>query len=566
MNNDKDNAADSVAGIPRYLKHKVCSGTYDLKVTSYAGYINVDRPKENSLYYWFFESQASKGANLSDVPLVIWLNGGPGASSLAGLFLENGPFLLKDTGDNQAEIIANKNGWNLKTHLMYWDQPVGTGFSYTGTRSYAQSEEELSEQFFNALQGFFHLHPDYRACDLYLTGESYAGKYIPNMAKMIDERNESLPDDQKINLKGLALGDGWMDPPLQTKLQVDYGYEMGFVDSLQRSVAGTLYQEYCDAMDRKDMTAAFNLGNNVSNMVLSCGGNPDIYDVRRWSDLPIQNLMDYLACDMVKNAIHAKGDWQFADACSIVADKLISDLEAPVADLFPELIKKHRMLFYTGNFDMSCGFAGTEEILQSWNYEKKWTGLVRKVWTEEQPAGTGDLPPTLGYVKGVGNLSQVVIPDSGHQVPVSKPMVSLRMINNWVFKQEFTGYLPVTVQAKVKWLDTGISIPRGVKTTVRYLSGTWTANPATGFVDADGNSRLKAKPQYALPGENEGALCGRVGKSGQVFLIGKEEEIGDDPTGNLFLCINDDLDSVYGAGLADNEGSVTAAVITDVGA
>ena len=564
MENENNNADDRVVAIPRYLKDNACSGTYNLQVTSYAGYINVDQIKENYLYYWFFESRATGQTDVSAIPLVIWLNGGPGASSLAGLFLENGPFLLKDTGENQAEIAENESGWNQKVHLMYWDQPVGTGFSYTGTESYAQSEKELSEQFFNALQGFFELHRDYRDCDLYITGESYAGKYIPNMAKMIKDKNESLPDDQKINLKGLALGDGWMYPRLQTKLQVDYGYEMGFVDTLQKSTAETLYREYCDAMDRKDMTAAFNLGNNVSNMVLSCAGNPDIYDVRRWNDLPIKNLKDYLSCDNVKKAIYAKGDWQFADASSIVADNLMDDLETDVTGLFPELIKKYRMLFYTGNFDMSCGYSGTEQILQSWNYEKKWTGLIRKVWTKEQPAGTGDLPPTLGYVNDLNNLSQVVIPDSGHQVPVSKPIASLLMINNWVFKQEFNGYLPTTVQAKIKWVDTGIAISEDVKTTVRYLSGTWTANPETRFVDAGGNSKLKAKTGYPLPGANEGALCGKVGESGDVFLIDKENDIPNGLSGNLFLCINDDLDGIYGAGFADNEGSVTVAVITDV--
>lgn len=561
MVKNEDNATDLVTAIPQNLEGKVCSGTYNLKVTSYAGTINVDRQKENNLYYWFFESLTSNPTNLTDIPVVIWLNGGPGASSLAGLFLENGPFLLKDTGDNKAQITDNENGWNQKTHLMYWDQPVGTGFSYTGTDSYAKSEDELSEQFFNALQGFFALHPDYRACDLYLTGESYAGKYIPNMAKMIKDKNESLSDNQKINLKGLALGDGWMYPQLQTNLQVDYGYEMGFIDTLQKNTAETLYQEYSDAMDRKDMTAAFNLGNNVSKLILYCGGNPDIYDVRRWSDLPIQNLKDYLACDNVKNAIHAKVDWQFADANSTVADNLMDDLEADVTALFPELIEEYRMLFYTGNFDMSCGYTGTEQILQSWNYEQKWRGLIRKVWTMEQPAGTGDLPLTLGFVKGIDGLSQIVIPDSGHQVPVSKPMVSLLMINNWIFKQEYTGYLPTTVQAKIKWVDTGIAISEDVKTTVRYLSGTWSANPETGFVDADGKTDLIAKDGYTLPGANEGALCGRVGPTGDVFLIGKKNDISNGLSGNLFLCINDDLSGQYGKGFADNEGSVTVAVI-----
>jgi len=562
MENISKNYSDIVTAIPKKLIGNVCSETFNLDVTSFAGYIKVDEKKENHLFYWFFESQVADEKDIADIPLIIWLNGGPGASSLAGLFLENGPFQLVDEGNNRAQIVPNENAWNKQTHLMYWDQPVGTGFSSTGTGSYAKSEQELSEQFFIALQGFFDLHEKYRACDLYITGESYAGKYIPNMAKMIGKKNAALPDDRKINLKGLAIGDGWMNPRLQTKLQINYGYEMGLIDTWQKEMAEKLYVDYCEAMDNQDANAAFNLGNNISNMILNCGGNPDIYDVRRWSDLPVANLKAYLGCDNVKQAIHAMGDWQFADADSVVADNLIDDLETDVTGLFPDLIENYKMLFYTGNFDMSCGYTGTEQILQNGNY-KQWADVKRLVWTLQQPSGTDDLPQTLGYVSCLDMLSQVVIPDSGHQVPVSKPMVSLLMIDNWIYNRTFTGYVPVTVQAKTRWENTGVVVSGDVETTVRSLSGTWTANPENGFVDAAGDSDFKAKAGYTLPGQNEGALCGKIGEAGEVFLIGRECIVPTGLSGNLYLCINDDLNGIYGAGFTDNKGSVTAAVIFD---
>ena len=85
---------DVVKSIPASLD---CSGTYNLDVISYAGLVVVDELKKNDLFYWFFQSQSAKGGgNIGDIPLVIWLNGGPGASSLAGLFLENGPFNIND--------------------------------------------------------------------------------------------------------------------------------------------------------------------------------------------------------------------------------------------------------------------------------------------------------------------------------------------------------------------------------------------------------------------------------------------------------------------------------------
>jgi len=412
-----ENDKDLVKSIPLDLKDNICSGTYNIDVVSYAGYINVDAAKKNYLYYWFFQSRSADKCDIGSIPLVIWLNGGPGASSLAGLFLENGPFLIEDHGNGQAKIVKNANSWNEKFHLMYWDQPVGSGFSYTDTGGYATSEKELSEQFFNGLQGFLYLHPEYRTCDLYITGESYAGKYIPNMAKTITEMNEPLPGDKKIKLKGLGIGDGWMYPKLQTRLQIDYGYEMGFVDTRQRKEVKAMYEDFCKALDAGDMSAAFNLGSNVSDTVLNCGGNPDIYDVRRWHDLPIANLRNYLSCENVKSAIHAQGTWQFADASGPVSQNLINDMMADVTGLFPLLVKQYRMLFYTGNFDMSCGFTGTEQILQTMDY-KGWTNLRRKVWTDVPLAIGTDVPQSLGYIKGIDNLSQGVIPTRDIRSPL----------------------------------------------------------------------------------------------------------------------------------------------------
>lgn len=90
--------------------------------------------------------------------------------------------------------------------------------------------------------------------------------------------------------------------------------------------------------------------------------------------------------------------------------------------------------------------------------------------------------------------------------------------------------------------------------------GQWTANPATGMVGAAGNPRLIAKPGYALPGQPEGALIGRIGNSGVPFLVGNQVQLPRGQQGELQLCINDDLDGRYGAGLSDNLGSLSVEV------
>jgi len=101
--------------------------------------------------------------------------------------------------------------------------------------------------------------------------------------------------------------------------------------------------------------------------------------------------------------------------------------------------KPLRVLLYTGNLDMSCGVRGTDYILYNlkWNHKEDWQGLRREVWAE--PRGN-----TKGFIKSCANLTQIVIPCSGHLVPVSQPEVSLEMINNFVFEREFPSYDPLS--------------------------------------------------------------------------------------------------------------------------
>lgn len=118
----------------------------------------------------------------------------------------------------------------------------------------------------------------------------------------------------------------------------------------------------------------------------------------------------------------------------------------------------------------------------------------------------------------------------------------------------------VQVQANQPWQGTGVQINGPSPRLVRYVSGLWFASPAGGRVDGNGSPGLIAKPGYTLPGASEGALIGRIGSSGQPFLIGDLAQIPAGQQGELQLCINDDLEGRYGVGLADNQGALTVQV------
>ncbi len=422
---------DWVPSIPANLAN---TGRVELDVQSHAGRIHISGINAD-YFYWFFESRTAKtSSDSTQIPIVIWLNGGPGASSLVGLFLENGPFRFQEKN-----VVINPFSWNEKVHLMYWDQPVGTGYT-TGER-YAKDEEEVGDFFYKALIGFFDKHKEYIGSPIYLAGEGYAGKYISFISSQIQKKG-------LLNLKGIAIGDGWVKPKVQIERQITYGYEMGFLDTNQFHELEDRYVAFCEKLEELESLPSVSVnqwkrvveyGNSITVDILKCSGNTDTYDVRRWSEISLDTLTRYLNMPSVKESLHVPYSikWKCSDDSGPVYENLISDNMIDVPNtLFTELLKKYKILFYSGNFDMSTAYTGTEIMLKHLNYEKVWLNQQRKVWGYKNGL-------TKGYYKSYKNLTQVIIPGSGHMVLTDKPEVSREMLYNWIFSEKFPCYYPM---------------------------------------------------------------------------------------------------------------------------
>ena len=113
----------------------------------------------------------------------------------------NGPFLFD--GDS-TDIVRNPNSWTKLGHVLYVDQPVGTGFS-TASKPYpVKTQERVTDDFYKWLKSFLLNFPHLRSKNVHLIGESYAGIYIPYFAAAIAENQNSF----HINLRSMSLGDG----------------------------------------------------------------------------------------------------------------------------------------------------------------------------------------------------------------------------------------------------------------------------------------------------------------------------------------------------------------------
>ena len=143
------------------------------------------------IHYWYAASE------LKEAPVVLWLNGGPGSSSILGFLQENGPLLMNSTGG----FMENPWSWTKVAHLFVIESPIGVGYSYCAAQKKgkvcANTDKFTASTARAALVDFFtNKFPELASQDFFITGESYAGVYIPTLAKEILDHS-SLNLDRK---------------------------------------------------------------------------------------------------------------------------------------------------------------------------------------------------------------------------------------------------------------------------------------------------------------------------------------------------------------------------------
>ena len=201
---------DEVTSLPGFENEDLC-------FKHYAGYLPTDLSKQSNgknLFYWYTEAVSDP----STKPLILWLNGGPGCSSLGGMFGELGPFVV----DQEQNVTLNPFSFNKIANVIFIEQPAGVGFSYPNVPA---NDTTTSTDTVMALRQFLSMHPELEGRPFYVMGESYGGHYVPNTAKAIQESNANFPSDSKerINLIGFAVGNGYTDWQLDFNANVPNG-------------------------------------------------------------------------------------------------------------------------------------------------------------------------------------------------------------------------------------------------------------------------------------------------------------------------------------------------------
>ena len=183
----------------------------------YSGYLNT-KISGNDLFYLYAPSQNDP----DNAPIMLWLNGGPGCSSLFGFLGEIGPV----TADNfVGEFTKNPFSWNTNANLLAIEQPAGVGFSKTIDKKFTWNDDVTAENLLAGIKDFLHAFK-LEEKEFYISGESYAGVYIPYLA------THMINDDSadKVNLKGVLIGNGLTDYDTDVeRSMVDFGFYHGLI-------------------------------------------------------------------------------------------------------------------------------------------------------------------------------------------------------------------------------------------------------------------------------------------------------------------------------------------------
>jgi carboxypeptidase C (cathepsin A) len=438
----------SKKSISDYIINDLPGLNTSINFKQYSGYITVDPINNGQIFFWFFESQRSPSTD----PLVIWLNGGPGCSSMDGLFIENGPLRL--TSDLQIKL--NPYSWNQQANILYIDQPVGTGMSFILNQTgLLRNESQIDVQFYNFLQQFFLIFEDYTVSDMYITGESYAGVYIPYISQYIIKAN-SNQQGIPINLIGVAIGNGWISPKYQYESYSTFTYNAGLIGTQQKVLVDQVYQECMEQIANGTGTAPGNMCDLNWKAPLSLSRSPsqcfNVYDIRLYLDNcndmnwpnGVEHIRKYLNRKEVREAIHAQHDPTcFEDCSDAVGNSLYGDNNLASIDVLVELLNNDiRVLLYNGQFDYICNHLGTEMALENlnWAYLQEYKENGRYTWLVDKKIA--------GYSKSARNLTFLQVNGASHMVPYDVPQAALDMITRFVNNQNFNDYLP-TVNSNV---------------------------------------------------------------------------------------------------------------------
>ncbi|KFK44686.1 hypothetical protein AALP_AA1G290400 [Arabis alpina] len=403
-------------------------GQPSVSFKQYGGYVAINESLGQHFYYYFVETIKPNNSS----PLVIWFNGGPGCSSLQGAFKEHGPFRVHSDGKT---LYRNPYSWNQETNVLYIESPAGIGFSYTNPPSDLEhiGDKKTAEANYVFLVKWLERFPEYKGRDVYITGQSYAGHYCPQLAQLIlHNKNQTF-----INLRGVLIGNPGIDELTEEKGKYEYlfnhalisqktydDYQTFCVNSSKGVCADAIYSVYFQVEQTIDMYNIY--APKCLNSTLT--SKPKKYTtVKNFDPCSATYLAAYLNQANVQKAMHANTtklpyEW---NECDFNINFLWSanDRHNSITPILKELMDNGvRVLVYSGDMDAHVSFTSTMSVLRNMNLtvEKIW-----RPWFSEGEVG--------GYTEEYkNNFIYATVRGAGHSVPSDQPIRAFTLFTSFI--------------------------------------------------------------------------------------------------------------------------------------
>ncbi|CAE8602989.1 unnamed protein product [Polarella glacialis] len=456
-------ASDKVSSLPGWI--------FDLPTDWYSGYLSFGK---KHLHYVFIETESKD----PEAPVVLWMNGGPGCSSMDGLFYEHGPLLINEDGKS---FTKNPQSWNKLANMLYMEAPVGVGYSYSEDPKDTQdlNDDQTATDNLAALKAFFELYPEHKKRAFYVSGESYGGVYVPTLSlKIFEDKTVDF------NMRGFVVGNGLFDWKLMAESSVPFLYGHGAIstrkkEEIDKACQGN-YANPSDACQQLVDSASenarglngydfyrdcFSAGSSASAGSLKALGsktpltgwhiarNPELLaDLIRAPRPAHPALRENVPCidsvggtawlgtKEVREALHIEPSLPNWEICSGNINYTRNmDYSAP--KLYAQMMHKYRILVYNGDTDMACDYLADSWAVDSINAtvdeEADWVPWLMHADGGEQTVGF------LTRYKTEPGLQFLTVKGAGHMVPQWKPEVALAMLDRFLNNKDMrTGGAP----------------------------------------------------------------------------------------------------------------------------
>ncbi|KAJ3317249.1 hypothetical protein HDV06_001820 [Boothiomyces sp. JEL0866] len=408
----------------------------DSNVKQIAGYLDTD--DDDHFFFWFFESRSKPETD----PLVLWLNGGPGCSSLTGLLMELGPCRPTTGG---SDTVNNPYSWNNNANVIFLDQPVNVGFSYTEGKSPTNSDD-AGQDVYAFLQLFVQTYPKYKNLPFHVTGESYAGHYIPAIGKVIIDSNLKLSTGAVgLNLTSLAIGNGLTDPLVQYEFYPDMAADTKYGPILDDAVIEGMRAKYSTCANLINacyqyktpftcVPGSFYCNSAFIQPFQSTGLN--IYDIRKKCDPSnplcydiLNDIEAYLNRPEIQEQLGVDVQYEGCKRDINMNFLLAGDWMRPYVEYIPEILESGvRVLVYAGDADFICNWIGNK----AWTLALEWEGSEGFNNAEDWQWKSKITGKDAGEFRMFGNFAFLRVYEAGHMVPYDQPEHSSEFFNMWI--------------------------------------------------------------------------------------------------------------------------------------